>query len=1038
MSLSDISIDRPVLTWMMMLGLIIFGILGNNRLGVDQYPNMEFPVVTVTSILDGAAPEGMEEDVTDVLEEGLNSIAGVRKISSTSYRGTSLIVVEFELGSDLEIALQDVRDKVAQLRGQLPLDLEPPVVGNFNINDQPVLWIPIKVEGTASFGTEVLKRQINPRVETIPGVAGLELFGELDRNIRIWLDGDALRARQLSAVDVLNALRRQHVEVPAGEVESSAIEWSVTTAAEFETIDALEGMVVAYADGAPIRLRDVARVEDGEADVEVIARYNAEPSVGIGVVKQSGGNSVGIVDEVLERLPGIQAILPPGVTIEDPSGFIDFSKGVREAVAESEFALMFGALLAVLTVFVFLRRTRPTLIIALAIPVSLIATFGLVWIFGFTLNVMTLLGMTLAVGVVIDDAIVVLENIERHRDEGEDARTAARRGTREIAFAATSATISVAAVFLPVAFVDGLVGSFLGEFGLVVAGSVMISLFVALTLTPMLAARIPPAAPRTEGSIYDRLEKGFMALERGYRSALQLTFDHRYITAAATLGSLGLAYFFATQLDAEFIPPSDEGIFYARGEAMAGTALDETLGYLQKGEAWFLDQPEVEGIFAAAGSGGGFTPPKGNTFMMFGTLSLRADRERSVMDIISEARSSLADIPGSKFRVFNPAESLMGRGGGFEMELRGNVSLAELDQISDAFVAGLAAKEGFVDIDKSLKMGQPELRVTPDREKSAAMGVDARSIAEAIQLMVGGMDVGVFKEDGRRVDIRMRLEEELRSNPSAIESLYVRNRDGQPVALRNLVSVEKGAAPSEITRTARQRSVAISANLQGKRLGDAIQDAEELAASILPPEVKLAPVGQAESMAEGMQQFGIAMLLGIIVVYMVLAAQFESLIHPLTVMMALPLSMVGALGGLLLFNQSLNMFSMIGIILLFGLVTKNSILLVDYANQLRSEGMDKVEAMQTAAPVRMRPVLMTAISMIFGVLPAAAGIGPGAETRAPMAIATAAGMFSSTLLTLLVVPLFYLLLDDAAEWTKKNLGRLFGRSDSKMAAVVDR
>ena len=476
-----------------MLGLIIFGILGYNRLGVDQYPNMEFPIVTVTSILDGAAPEGMEEDVTDVLEEGLNSIAGVRKISSTSYRGTSVIVVEFELGSDLEIALQDVRDKVAQLRGQLPIDLEPPVVGNFDVNDQPVLWIPIKVDGTASFGTEVLKRQINPRIETIPGVAGLELFGELDRNIRIWLDGDALRARQLSAVDVLNALRRQHVEVPAGEVESSAIEWSVTTAAEFETIEALEGMVVAYADGAPIRLRDVARVEDGEADIDVIARYNAAPTVGIGVVKQSGGNSVGIVDEVLERLPGIQAILPPGVTIEDPSGFIDFSKGVREAVAESEFALMFGALLAVLTVFVFLRRTRPTLIIALAIPISLIATFGLVWIFGFTLNVMTLLGMTLAVGVVIDDAIVVLENIERHRDEGEDARTAARRGTREIAFAATSATISVAAVFLPVAFVDGLVGSFLGEFGLVVAGSVIISLFVALTLTPMLAARIPPA-----------------------------------------------------------------------------------------------------------------------------------------------------------------------------------------------------------------------------------------------------------------------------------------------------------------------------------------------------------------------------------------------------------------------------------------------------------------------------------------------------------------------------------------------------------------
>ena len=1038
MSLSDISIDRPILTWMMTLGLIIFGILGYNRLGVDQYPNMEFPIVTVTSILEGAAPEGMEEDVTDVLEEGLNSIAGVRKISSTSYRGTSQIVVEFELGTNLDIALQDVRDKVAQLRGFLPPSLDPPVVGNFNINDQPVLWIPIEIEGSASYATEVLKRQINPRIESIPGVAGLEIFGELDRNIRIWLDGDALRARQLSAVDVLDALRREHVEVPAGEVESGVVEWSVKTAAEFETIDALEGMVIAYSDGAPVRLRDVARVEDGEANVETIARYNAVDSVGIGIVKQSGGNSVGIVDEVLERLPSIQEILPPGVQIMDPSGFIDFSKGVREAVDESEFALMFGALLAVLTVFIFLRRTRPTLIIALAIPVSLIATFGLVWLFGFTLNVMTLLGMTLAVGVVIDDAIVVLENIERHRDNGEDAQTAARRGTREIAFAATSATISVAAVFLPVAFVDGLVGSFLGEFGLVVAGSVMISLFVALTLTPMLAARIPPAPPRAEGSLYDRLEKGFSAIESGYRSALLLTFDHRILTATGTLASLGLAYFFATQLDTEFIPPSDEGIFYARGEAIAGSALETTLGYLQQDESYFLDQPEVVGMFSAAGSGGGFSPPKSNTFMMFGTLKLRANRDRSVMDLIAEARSSMAEVPGRKLRVFNPAESLMGTGGGFEMELRGNVSLQELDRLSDEFLAGLAQRGGFVDLDKSLKLGQPELRVTPDREKAAAMGVDALSIAEAIQLMVGGMDVGVFKEEGRRIDIRMQLEDERRSDPSAIGSLYVRNRQGEPVALRNLVSVDRGAAPSEITRTGRQRSVAISANLEGKRLGDAIQDAEAVAAEILPPEVRLAAVGQAESMAEGVSQFGLAMLLGIIVVYMVLAAQFESLVHPLTVMLALPLSMVGALGGLWLFGQSLNMFSMIGIILLFGLVTKNSILLVDYANQLRAEGMDKVEAMQTAAPVRMRPVLMTAISMIFGVLPAALGIGPGSESRAPMAIATAAGMFSSTLLTLLVVPLFYLLIDDAAEWLKRVFRRIFGSSRTKMTPASDR
>jgi HAE1 family hydrophobic/amphiphilic exporter-1 len=1013
-------------------------VLGYNRLGVDQYPNMEFPVVTVTATLEGAAPEGMEEDVTDVLEESLNTIGGVRNISSTSYRGSSQIVVEFELGTDLDIAAQDVRDKIAQARRILPPDLDPPVVGNFDPNEQPVLWIPIDIEARPSFATDVVKRQINPRIETIDGVAGVAMFGEVDRNIRIWLDGNALRARQLSAVDVLRALRREHVEVPAGEVESGQVEWAVTTAAEFETIEQLEGMVIAYEGGAPVRLRDVARVEDGSQDIETIARYNGKVMVGVGIRKQSGSNTVGIVDEVLARLPGIQEILPSTIRIQDPAGFIDFSKGVREAVEETEFALLFGALLAVLTVFVFLRRTRPTLIVALAIPVSLIATFGLVWMFGFTLNVMTLLGMTLAVGVVIDDAIVVLENIERHREEGEEAQMAAKRGTREIAFAATAATISVAAVFIPVAFVEGLVGSFLGEFGLVVAGSVIVSLFVALTLTPMLAARIPPAAPRAEGSIYDRLERGFEALERGYRAMLDRTFAHRTATVLVTAASLGLAWLFASRLDTEFFPPADEGIFYARGEALPGTSLEASLAYLKQDEAWFLAQPEVVGMFSAAGSGGGFSPPKSNQTMMFGTLKLRSERERTVQELIADARDALGSVPGRNLRVFNPAESMMGgSGGGFQVELRGNLSLPDLDRIADEFIDGLSEIEGFVDLDKSLKLGLPELRVVPDREKAAAMGVDARSIAEAIQLMVGGMDVGVFKEAGRRIDIRMRLEESLRDDPASIGTLYVRNRDGRPVALRNLVTVERGAAPSEITRTNRQRSVKISANLQGLRLGDAMEQARAVAAQVLPQEVRLAPVGQAEAMAEGAEQFALAMLLGILVVYMVLAAQFESLVHPLTVMLALPLSMVGALGGLLLFGQSLNLFSMIGIILLFGLVTKNSILLVDYANQLRAQGMDKYEAMRTAAPIRMRPVLMTAISMIFGVLPAAIGFGPGAESRAPMAIATAAGMFSSTLLTLLVVPVFYLLIDGAAERVKRGFSRVFGGSRAKRGEAVE-
>jgi HAE1 family hydrophobic/amphiphilic exporter-1 len=777
-------------------------------------------------------------------------------------------------------------------------------------------------------------------------------------------------------------------------------------------------------------LRDVARVEDGAEDVESIMRYNGRVSVGLGILKRSGGNTVGIVDEVLERLEDLKEILPPEIKVEDRAGFIDFSKGVREAVAETKFALLFGALLAILTVFIFLRRTRPTLIVALAIPVSLVATFGLVWIFGFTLNTMTLLGMTLAVGVVIDDAIVVLENIERHRSEGKSSVEAAKLGTREIAFAATSATISVAAVFLPVVFVEGLVGSFLGEFGLVVAGSVMISLFVALTLTPMLAARMPPPEPRKPGSIYDRLEKGFDSLESAYRRVLNRSIDHRWITVGLTVVSLFLAFLFASGLKAEFFPPSDEGIFFARIESAPGTSVWATLDYLEEDEKWFMDQPEIVGIFSAAGSSGSFEPPKTNAGMIFGTLASRADRDKSVHTIIKEARAALSQVPGRTIRIFNPADSMSGGGGGFSVQLRGNLSLEELDRISREFIGRLESHGGYVDLDSSLKLGLPELRIHVDREKAAEMGVDARSIGEAIQLMVGGLDVGVFKESGRRYDIRMRLEEDLRNDVDSIGSLYVRNRNGEAIALRNLVTIEQGAAPSSITRTNRQRSVTILANLDGLKLGEATAYAQEVADEILPAAVTLHVVGDAEAMSEGNTQFAVAMMLGILVIYMVLAAQFESLLHPITVMLALPLSMVGALGGLLAFGHSLNLFSLIGIILLFGLVTKNSILLVDYANQLRKTGLDKVEAMRRAAPIRMRPVLMTAISMIFGVLPAALGLGPGAETRAPMAIATAMGMFSSTLLTLLFVPVFYILIDDLGDFVKGQFRRLFGGRSS--------
>jgi HAE1 family hydrophobic/amphiphilic exporter-1 len=1019
MTLSDISIQRPVLTWVMMLALVVAGALGVTRLGVDQFPPMEFPVVMVVATLEGANPEGMEEDVTDVLEENLNTIAGVRELRSTTLTGVSQIFVEFQLGTNLDKAIQDVRDEVAKARRYLPKETEPPIVSKTNLSDQPILWIPFSSRRPEVETSEYVRRTVKPILETIPGVGGVVVFGRRDRAIRIWVDGEALRSRGLAATDIMNALRREHVDIPGGLVEGSRVEWTVKTDAEYRSTEALEKMVIVQRPDAPVFLKDVARVEDGEADVRQLARFRGVPTVGLGVRKQTGGNTVAICDEVNRRLEQLKPLLPEGITIGDGKGFIDFSQSIRESVAETEFALVFGGLLAVLTVFVFLRRTRPTLIVAAAIPVSLITTFALVWIAGYTLNTMTLLGMALAIGVVIDDAIIVLENIERHREMGKSGREAAADGTRQITFAATAATLSVTAVFLPVVFVQGIVGNMLGEFGLTVAGSVMISLFVALTLTPMLASRMPAPKERAHGGVYHYLEIAFEKIEKGYERALDFSLGHQWTMLGIALLSVPLAVGTCASLGKEMFPITDRSMFFSNFETPPGTSIAATTEMLDRNEKYMLQQPELVGLFEAVGMGGRDGVARANQGIMFATLKPMRERKRSVQQVIQDAREVLGAVPGQNIKIMDPSSMQGGGGAQFEVMLRGNLALADLDAAADKFMAKLKTRGGFVDVDKSLKLGLPEVRILPDREKAAELGVDAATLSQVVQLLIGGLEVGTFKDAGHRFDIRMRLERQNRDTPDAIEQLYVRGNDGKLTSLRNLVTLQTGAAPSEITRSNRQRSVTVTANLHGKPLGTAIQDAFVVAKETLPEDITLALSGSAQSMQESVRQFGFALLLGLLVIYMVLAAQFESFIHPLSVMLAVPFAMVGALLGLRVTNNTLNLFSIIGILLLCGLVTKNSILLVDYANQLRAEGLDKRSAMRRAAPIRMRPVLMTAIAMIFGVLPAAVGVGPGAETRAPMAIATAAGMFSSLVLTLLVVPVFYLKLDDLVEWVKR-------------------
>ena len=1033
MTLSEISVRRPVLTWMMTLALLVFGVLGYLRLGVDQYPDLEFPVVTVDARLEGASPEGIEEDVADILEERLNTIGNLRTLKSTSYQGIARLEVEFELGTNLDVAIQDVRDQVAVAQGRLPDGTETTVTRQDNTS-YAVIYAPVFSERSMVEVTEYIKNHVKPVLETIPGVAAVQTFGGRERNLRIWIDGNALRARGLSATDVLRAFRREHVDLPGGTVEGDRIEWSVKTDAEFRSLESLERLVVAQKDGANVLLRDVARIEDGTEDVRTLTQFNGKPAVVIGVAKQSDANTVAVVNEVYRRLDTLRPLLPPDVKIVEQSGFIDFSLSIREAVDETIFALWFGAVLAVLVVWAFLRRVRPTLIVAAAIPMSVIATFGLVWLAGFTLNTMTLLGLALAIGVVIDDAIIVLENIERHRESGKSARVAAIDGTREITLAASAATFSVAAVFVPVVFAEGLLGSFLGEFGLTVAGSVVISLFVALTLTPMLAARMPPPKERAHGSVYHWLERGFLATEAFYRRALDWALGHRLATFAIALASFAAAIFFGSRLGAEFFPPADSGIIFTRFETPAGTSLEATADVLARDQEFFLALPELSGTFANIGGASAMDIGRTNAGVLTARLKSVHERDRTTQEIVRLARAYMEQIPGQKVRVMDPSGAFTGSEG-FNVQIRGHLPLTDLDRYAGELQDRLAASGGFVDLDRSLQLGLPEIRVHPDREKAAALGVDATALAQVVQVMIGGLDVGTFKESGSRYDIRMRLDQDQRDTPTAIEELTVRSADGSLNLLRNLVSLETGAAPSAITRIDRQRAVSITGNLDGLVLQDAVKRARNYAAEILPEGVVLRVAGDAAEMEEAGRQFALMLGLAVLVIYMVLAAQFESFLQPLSVMLALPFSMVGALGGLYLAGMTLNLFSMIGIILLIGLVTKNSILLVDYANQLRADGMEKTEAMRTAAPVRMRPVLMTALSMIFGVLPAAIGVGPGSETRAPMAVATAAGMLSSVLLTLLIVPVFYLALDDWVTWLRGAPARLTRLATSRSRRV---
>jgi len=1009
MFLSDTSVKRPVFATMVTLALIFFGIMGYQRIGIDLYPQVDFPMVTITTTLFGAAPEVMDTDVTDPIEEQINTIEGVKHITSTSGYGFSQIVVEFELYRDIDSAVQDVRAKVDVAKRKLPEDIDPPIIDKLDINARPILWLSLTgnqpIQKLGILADEVIR----PQLESIKGVGSITLGGYAKREIRIWLDGKKLEAHRLTSNDVARALTTQNIELPGGIVESDRREFTVRNLGELRSVEEFNELIIAYQNGAPIRLKEVGWAEDGTEPIRTIARYNRVPAVGMGVIPRSGANVVEVARGVKKRLAEIRKTLPSGVELHLSS---DTSQFIEEAILGVTEDVFIGGLLAAVVMFIFLLSVRSTIITAISIPTSLITSFGVMHLLGFTMNYMTMLALSMMVGVVCDDAIIVLENIYQHMEEGKDPITAAREGASEIAFAAAAATFSIAAVFIPVAFMGGMIGRFFFQFGVTVAASVITSLVVALILIPMLCSKFLKLES-THGRIYQFFDRSYGRIEGRYEKALSFSLRHRgFIITLALFIFLGSLWLFAN-LKREFVPKSDEGRFIIRIETPTGSTLYDTDEKLRKVENLVLSRPEIKGVFAAIGIGERKEVNKGFVVVH---LKDRKERKRTQQQIMGEMRKTLREMPGFKAYVedISPVATGGRRGAPLQVDLKGP-EMKRLEEISEQIMKEMMKSPGMVDVSCDLELTKPEVRVWIDRNRAADVGLNVREISSTVQQLIGGQEVSKFKdlERAKRYNVRVRLIRDQRMNPQDISQLSIRTPKGGLIKLAQVVTVEEGIGPNLVNRKDRQRSATIYGDTAGgKTLGEAISEVEELAKRYLPPGYSYGFTGQAEAFKESFRYLILALIQAIIIIYMVLAIQFNSFLHPLTVMLALPLSTIGAFGALYITRDTISIVSMIGMITLTALVIKNSILLVDYTNTLRERGMERDKAVLKAAPTRLRPILMTAVTTILGVLPVALGYSAGGEARAGMGRATFGGMFASTLLTLFVIPVAYTLLDD--------------------------
>ncbi|MBX3611441.1 MAG: efflux RND transporter permease subunit [Hydrogenophaga sp.] len=1003
MQLPEIAIRRPVFATVLSLLILLVGVVSFNGLSVREYPRIDEPTVTVTTRFGGASSEVIESQVSKVLEDSLAGIEGVDVITSISRQEQSQITVRFKLERDPDAAAADVRDKVSRVRQKLPQDVDEPTIAKVEADASPVIWLALNSDTLTPLElSDVANRLVKPRLQTAPGAADVRIYGERRYSMRVWLDPDRLAAYNLTVQDAEDALRRSNLEVPAGRIESAQREFNVTAATDVQSPEQFRAIGIRTVNGQTIRLGDVARVEQAPQDERVSVRYNGRDAISLGVIRQATANPLELSAAVQAMLPQISQDLPPGIRVEianDNSIFIDRSiKAVYTTIAEA-------VVLVALVIFVFLRTLRASVIPIITIPVSLIGSFALMALFGFSINTLTLLALVLAIGLVVDDAIVMLENIYRHIEEGMKPFDAAIRGAREIGFAIVAMTLTLAAVYAPLAFTPGRTGRLFAEFALALAGAVVVSGFVALTLSPMMCSKLLRHVEKP--GRFDRfMERVLSGVNRGYDRALAGSLRVRWLVVGVMLASAAGSAWLLMTTRSELAPMEDRGVILASINGPDGATQAYTRRYAEAIETIARSQPEFDRVFTVVG----------NPSVAQGSVIMRGksweERERTTMEIARTIAPKLAGLPGiSAFPITPPSLGQGFRERPLNFVVVTNDSYENLSGVVRKLQERMAQNPGIVQVDTDLRLNKPEIRLDVDRERAADMGVSVDAIARTVETMLGGRTVTRYKRDGEQYDVVVQTVSANRSTPEDIDRLFVRGRGDAMIPLASLITTREIVVPRELNHFGQRRSASITANIgPDYSLGEALQFMDRISAEILPPGYTTDLNGQSREFRKASGSLALVFVLSLLFIYLVLSAQFESFIDPLIIMLSVPLSMLGALLALKLSGGTLNVFSQIGLITLVGLITKHGILIVEFSNQLREQGMDKLAAVKQAAGLRLRPILMTTGAMVLGAIPLALATGAGAESRQQIGWVIVGGMSVGTLLTIFVVPTMYTLL----------------------------